>query len=58
MPRRMWATISRSSIFVVLGFARLFLLQLAGYTASVSEYGVHWNFFFTIFFVKVRRTID
>ena len=54
----MWATISRSSIFVVLGFARLFLLQLAGYTASVSEYGVHWNFFFTIFFVKVRRTID
>ncbi len=34
-----------------------FFLKTTNYKYSIPEYGVHWNFFFTIFFVKVRRTL-
>eukprot|EP00051_Salpingoeca_urceolata_P017748 m.244503 g.244503 ORF g.244503 m.244503 type:complete len:513 (+) comp19038_c1_seq1:430-1968(+) len=32
----------------VLGFARLASIKAIGYTEHHSEYGVHWNFFFTL----------
>jgi hypothetical protein len=48
-------TIQKSSILFGLGLFRLFLLKTTNYKYSIPEYGVHWNFFFTIFFVKVRR---
>lgn len=38
---------------LVLGFARLISVKLTGYQQHVSEYGLHWNFFFTLVLVKV-----
>ncbi|XP_036976038.1 phosphatidylinositol-glycan biosynthesis class W protein [Acanthopagrus latus] len=38
---------------VVLGMARLVSLKMSGYQEHVTEYGVHWNFFFTLAIVRV-----
>lgn len=37
----------------LLGFARLLVTKSVDYHEHVSEYGVHWNFFFTLAIVKV-----
>lgn len=36
-----------------MGFARLLAVKSTGYQVHVTEYGVHWNFFFTLAAVKV-----
>ncbi|XGW12098.1 hypothetical protein V3C99_013072 [Haemonchus contortus] len=44
------------SSFVILptiGFARTVLLTALNYPQHVTEYGVHWNFFYTLAVVKV-----
>ncbi|CAI2347046.1 unnamed protein product [Caenorhabditis sp. 36 PRJEB53466] len=45
----------RSSTVILfgLGFGRAVLLELIGYPQHVTEYGVHWNFFFTLAAVRV-----
>jgi phosphatidylinositol glycan class W len=35
----------------LLGFGRLLVIKALGYQEHVSEYGVHWNFFMTLFTV-------
>ena len=40
---------------VVLGCARLLATRGVQYQEHVSEYGVHWNFFFTLAVVKVTN---
>lgn len=44
----------RSSIPLFLfGVVRVVMLWAFGYHSHVSEYGVHWNFFFTMFVVTI-----
>ena len=37
----------------IIGFLRLMSVKASSYQEHVTEYGVHWNFFFTLAFVKV-----
>ena len=41
----------------ILGLARLAAVKSSGYQTHISEYGVHWNFFFTLAFVKVLTDV-
>lgn len=42
---------------LVLGFARFFLTKSVNYQEHVSEYGLHWNFFFTLGFLPPIVTL-
>jgi hypothetical protein len=42
---------------LVLGFGRLFTTSAVEYHLHTSEYGVHWNFFFTLALVKIICSI-
>ncbi|CAD6194144.1 unnamed protein product [Caenorhabditis auriculariae] len=55
-PRSHWL-LSPTPILFALGFGRTFVLLVLHYPHSVIEYGVHWNFFFTIAFVRVANDI-
>lgn len=39
--------------FIVVGLLRIASVKATDYQLHVTEYGVHWNFFFTIAAVKV-----
>lgn len=42
---------------VVIGLGRLVSVKMTDYHEHVSEYGVHWNFFFTLALVRVAASI-
>ncbi|XP_052242547.1 phosphatidylinositol-glycan biosynthesis class W protein-like [Dreissena polymorpha] len=42
---------------VFLGLARYFATSGFGYHVPVQEYGVHWNFFFTLAVIKLGSTV-
>ncbi|KAH9425049.1 hypothetical protein DERP_011777 [Dermatophagoides pteronyssinus] len=48
----------RSSLpLIVIGLFRLVATKSVNYQEHVTEYGIHWNFFFTISFVKILSSI-
>ncbi|CAK3759462.1 GPI-anchored wall transfer 1 [Lecanosticta acicola] len=48
MAGRLKASMRHSLPLLVLGFIRLLSVKGLDYAEHVSEYGVHWNFFFTL----------
>mmetsp|Transcript_19467 Transcript_19467/g.28679 ORF Transcript_19467/g.28679 Transcript_19467/m.28679 type:complete len:490 (+) Transcript_19467:121-1590(+) len=47
----------KSIPLLVMGFIRLATTKGLEYQEHVSEYGVHWNFFFTLAFVGILSTL-
>lgn len=43
----------RILVFIIFGLIRMASVKATDYHSHVSEYGVHWNFFFTMAAVKV-----
>ncbi|CAM0879589.1 unnamed protein product [Alopecurus aequalis] len=53
-----WKTVLKSiSPLVFLGFARLISTSGVDYQVHVGEYGVHWNFFFTLAAISILTSI-
>ncbi|KAF7829215.1 uncharacterized protein G2W53_020379 [Senna tora] len=53
-----WKTAVQSIIpLVILGFVRLVTTAGIDYQVHVSEYGVHWNFFFTLAGVSILTSV-
>ena len=51
--RRVRAALLSASPLVMLGGVRLLTTVAADYHTNLSEYGVHWNFFFTLAVISV-----
>jgi hypothetical protein len=43
---------------LVLGFQRLATVKGLNYHEHITEYGLHWNFFFTLAFTKVTQKLN
>jgi len=46
-------SIKQAAPLLILGLLRVLTVKTADYHEHVSEYGVHWNFFFTLAVVQV-----
>ncbi|TVU46830.1 hypothetical protein EJB05_06399 [Eragrostis curvula] len=51
------AALSSTSPLVLLGFARIVSTSGVDYQVHVGEYGVHWNFFFTLAAISLLTSI-
>uniref|UniRef100_A0A8R1HKJ9 Phosphatidylinositol-glycan biosynthesis class W protein n=1 Tax=Caenorhabditis japonica TaxID=281687 RepID=A0A8R1HKJ9_CAEJA len=49
--------LSSTVILFGLGIGRAVVLEIIGYPQHVTEYGVHWNFFFTLAAVRILFSI-
>jgi phosphatidylinositol glycan class W len=48
LATRLYRSLRHSLPLLVLGFIRLYTVKGLDYAEHVTEYGVHWNFFFTL----------
>lgn len=56
--RNLEGPLKNVSPLLLLGFGRFVFIEIVGYQKHLTEYGVHWNFFITLAFVKLlTRTI-
>ncbi len=55
--KKTFATIRAVSPMILLGVGRLVATRGANYQLHVSEYGVHWNFFFTMAGVSLASVL-
>lgn len=55
--QRAWREFVRVWPLLALGTARLALIKAVSYQEHVSEYGVHWNFYFTLVALRVCTTV-
>lgn len=44
-------------VLLILGFSRFVSVLLTDYPVPEAEYGKHWNFFCTLAFVKVQKSV-
>ncbi|CAD2098877.1 GPI-anchored wall transfer protein 1, putative [Plasmodium vinckei brucechwatti] len=44
-------------ILFIFGVGRFFAITIFNYNYSISEYGIHWNFFMTLFFLLIITDI-
>eukprot|EP00096_Caligus_rogercresseyi_P009487 TRINITY_DN3235_c0_g1_i1.p1 TRINITY_DN3235_c0_g1~~TRINITY_DN3235_c0_g1_i1.p1 ORF type:complete len:512 (-),score=98.41 TRINITY_DN3235_c0_g1_i1:66-1601(-) len=54
---RIWGSFKSSFYLILIGAFRLLSVKSLNYQEHVTEYGVHWNFFFTLAAVKVASTL-
>jgi hypothetical protein len=51
-------TAKQSSFLILMGIGRLISVKSTNYVEHITEYGIHWNFFFTLAIVKVSLNDD
>jgi len=55
IPASIFKSLKSSLPLIVIGLARVVAVKALNYQEVVTEYGLHWNFFFTLVAVKVRQ---
>lgn len=58
LHKRLVGSARHSIPLLVLGLIRLWSVKGLDYAEHVTDYGVHWNFFFTLGFLPPLRSVD
>merc|ERR1719309_1292388 len=53
----LYKLLSSSLLLLLLGLMRFTLLHLISYSTDAAEYGLHWNFFYTLGIVQMLGVV-